>query len=94
MVKILLILSFIYLNFSNILMSTNLALPCEGCHGPNGNSPGKTIPSIKNLDKSYFINAFKEYKNGTRDHYVMKIIANGYSEKEIKMLADYYESKK
>ena len=75
-------------------MSTNLALPCEGCHGPNGNSPGKTIPSIKNLDKSYFINAFKEYKNGTRDHYVMKIIANGYSEKEIKMLADYYESKK
>ncbi len=94
MVKILLILSFIYLNFSNILMSNNLALPCAGCHGPNGSSPGKTIPSIKNLDKSYFIRAFKEYKNGTRNNYVMKIIANGYSEKEIKMLADYYDSKK
>ena len=92
MVKILLILSFIYW-FSNILFANNLALPCAGCHGPNGNAPGKTIPSIKNLEKSYFIKAFKEYKNGTRSHYIMKIIANGYSEKEIQMLADYYEKK-
>ena len=92
MVKILLILNFIYW-FSNILLANNLALPCAGCHGPNGNSPGETIPSIKNLEKNYFIKAFKEYKNGTRSHYIMKIIANGYSEKEIKILADYYDKK-
>ena len=93
MVKISLTLSFIYY-FSNILFANNLALPCAGCHGPNGNSPGKTIPSIDNLEKSYFIKAFKEYKNGTRSHYIMKIIANGYSDKEIKILADYYGNKK
>ena len=56
-----------------------------------GNSPGKTIPSIQNLERSYFIQAFKEYKNGTRENYIMKIIANGYSDQEIKTLADYYE---
>ena len=92
MVKTLLILNFIFW-VSNILLANNLALPCAGCHGPNGNSPGETIPSIKNLEKNYFIKAFKEYKNGTRNHYIMKIIANGYSDKEIKILADYYEKK-
>ena len=78
-----------------ILLSTlnanNLALPCAGCHGSNGVSLGETIPSINNLGKKYFIEAFTEYKNGTRNNYIMKIISNGYSEKQIKILADYYD---
>ena len=40
------------------LNANNLELPCAGCHGPKGVSPGETIPSINNLDKQYFINAF------------------------------------
>ena len=91
MMKLLLFLGLFYLNFLDIVLANNLALPCAGCHGPNGVSPGDTIPSINNLEKSYFIQAFKEYKNGTRDHYIMKIIANGYSDQEIEILADYYE---
>ncbi|RPH07776.1 MAG: cytochrome C [Alphaproteobacteria bacterium TMED93] len=94
MVRTLLILSIVYFISVNILKANNLALPCAGCHSTDGNSPGKTIPSIKNLEKNYFIQAFKEYKDGTRDHYIMKIIANGYSDKEIQLLADYYENKK
>ena len=94
MVKILLLLVFINFNFPRIITASNIALPCAGCHGTNGNSPGKTIPSIKNLEKSYFIKAFEEYKNGTRSHYIMKIIANGYSDEEVEILADYYDRKK
>ena len=86
MVKILLLLSFIILIFQNYFCF-QFALPCAGCHGTNGNSPGKTIPSIKNLEKSYFIKAFEEYKNGTRSHYIMKIIANGYSDEEVENIS-------
>ena len=49
--------------------------------------------SINNLDKQYFINAFKEYKTGERKHYLMQIISRGYSEKEVELLANYYGKK-
>ena len=74
------------------LHANNLALPCAGCHGPNGKSPGETIPSINNLDKNYFINALKEYKSGIRENYIMRIIANGYTDAQIEILADFYEN--
>ena len=76
--------------FSCHLKANNLALPCAGCHGPEGKSPGDTIPSINNLDKKYFISALKAYKNGSRNNYIMQIISKGYSDKEIELLADYY----
>ena len=75
---------------SNYSDANNLALPCAGCHGSEGISPGDTIPSIKNLDKKYFINALKAYKNGTRPNYIMQIISKGYTDKEIELLAEYY----
>jgi len=75
------------------LNATNLALPCSGCHGPNGLSSGDSIPSINNLDKEYFIKSFNDYKTGVRDHYIMKIIANGYTKNQIELLADYYDKK-
>jgi len=83
------VIAFIFL--LSTLNANNLALPCTGCHGSNGVSAGETIPSINNLGKKYFIEAFKEYKNGTRNSYIMKIISNGYSDEQIKILADYYD---
>ena len=72
------------------LFGNNLAVTCFGCHGPKGVSPGKTIPSIAGLDKSYLENTLNNYKAGIRDNYIMKIISNGYSEKEIKELASFF----
>jgi len=81
------ILVFYFLNYAN---ANNIALPCAGCHGPKGSSPGETIPSINNLDKKYFINALKDYKSGDRKNYIMNIISKGYTDKEIELIADYY----
>ena len=72
------------------LKANNLALPCAGCHAPENNVNIETIPSINNLNKEYFINAFKEYKSGTRSNYIMQIIAKGYTDKQIELLAEYY----
>lgn len=67
--------------------SNNIALPCLGCHALEDN----TIPNIKGLDYEYFIDAFKAYKNNERTHYVMRIIAKGYSDAQIHLMAAYFE---
>ena len=85
--KFIKILVVIFLLYVKNAQSNNLALPCYGCHG----AKESTIPSINGLTEEYFISSFNEYKNNKREHYIMRIIAKGYSEKEIKMLAKYFE---
>ena len=68
----------------------NIALPCLGCHGPSGNSPGNSIPSISGLSKEYFIKSFNAYKYDNRDNYIMRIIAKGYTEKQIIAMSNYF----
>ena len=90
---------FIFLSTLLILISckafsNNLALPCYGCHGPEGNSSNGSIPSIAGLNKNYFIQTFKEYKNKTRENYLMHIIAKGYSEIQIEKLAIFFSARK
>ena len=74
----------------NTIASDNIALPCLGCHGPSGNSPGNSIPSISGLSKEYFIKSFNAYKYDTRDNYLMRIIAKGYSDKQIIAMSNYF----
>ena len=65
-------------------------MPCLGCHGPGGNSPGETIPSISGLNEEYFINSFNAYKNDIRKNYIMRIIAKGYTENQIISMSKYF----
>ena len=71
----------------------NLALPCAGCHGPDGNAPGESIPSIAGLEKNYLIQALLEYKSKVRENYVMQIISNGYTDQQIVSLSEYFSKK-
>ena len=72
--------------------SNNLALPCYGCHGFEGYNEKGSIPSIAGLKQSYFIEAFKEYKNKERKNYLMQIISKGYTDIQIKSLAIFFEN--
>ena len=74
----------------NIFADDNIALPCLGCHGPSGNSPGNSIPSISGLDSEYFISSFNAYKNDIRKNYIMRIIAKGYTDKQIIAMSNYF----
>ena len=67
---------------------------CAGCHGPDGISQGPATPSIAGVSSEYFIEAMKAYKEGTRPATVMTRIAKGYSEEEIKAMADFFSTKK
>ena len=87
------ILTIFVINFLNISLANNIALPCYGCHISNNKVSTNSIPLIEGLDKAYFINAFYEYKNKERDNYLMQIISQGYSESEIENLAEYFSNR-
>ena len=70
-----------------------LANTCAGCHGTDGSSHGPATPSIAGISSEYFIDAMHAYKTDERPATIMNRIAKGYTEEEIKLLADYFSSK-
>jgi sulfide dehydrogenase cytochrome subunit len=67
-----------------------LVYPCAGCHGTNGVSAGPAIPTIAGISHDYFIDAMKDYRDGDRPATVMGRIAKGYTDEEIKKMAEFF----
>lgn len=66
---------------------------CAGCHGTNGSSMGPATPSIAGITPDYFVDTMMSYKNGERASTIMGRIAKGYSDEEIKAMADFFSDK-
>lgn len=66
------------------------AVVCNGCHGPYGNSAGVAVPSLAGQPEAYFMAAMAAYRAGKRGATVMGGIAKGYSDAELKSMANYY----
>ena len=48
-----------------------MAANCAYCHGPEGKSRG-AIPSLAGLEKKYFVDQMKAFRDGTRPATVMQ----------------------
>ena len=70
-----------------------LANTCAGCHGTGGNSVGPASPTIAGKSAQYIMDVMESYKNGDRHSTIMGRIAKGYSEEEIKLMAEFYAGK-
>ncbi|MFW5909265.1 MAG: c-type cytochrome [Thiohalospira sp.] len=64
-----------------------MASTCYACHGTDGKSPG-SIPSLNGLPKEKIVSDLMAFKNGDRMSTVMERHAQGYSEDEIRELAE------
>ena len=71
-----------------------LANTCAGCHGTNGSSAGPASPTIAGISKSYFVETMQAFKKGERPATIMTRIAKGYSDEEIKLMADFFSKQK
>ena len=71
-----------------------LAANCAACHGTSGNSVGGAIPGLAGINKEYFVNQMKAFKEGKREATVMQQIARGYSDAEIAAIADFFAAQK
>ncbi|HES76760.1 MAG TPA: c-type cytochrome [bacterium] len=68
-----------------------IGLTCVVCHGAQGRGT-KGIPALagRNADQTYA--ALLAYKNGSRPATVMDRHAKGYSDEELRAVADYFAS--
>ena len=81
------------INAEPITKGAMLSITCAGCHGTDGRSNG-AIPSIAGKSADYLNKAMLDFRDDKRPSSVMKRHAKGYSDEEIKLIADYFASKK
>ncbi len=71
-----------------------MAANCAYCHGPDGKSRG-AIPSLAGLDKAYFVEQMKAFRDGTRaGATVMPKHAMGYTDAEYEALGAWFSTHK
>ena len=66
-----------------------VAANCTNCHGTAGRGSG-AIPGLAGLQKAYFLERMRSFRDGTRTATVMQQIAKGYSDRQLEHLADYF----
>ena len=66
-----------------------LSASCEGCHGTGGRSPG-AIPAIAGKSADYLRETLESFRSGKKEATVMGRHANGYSDEEIRQIAEYF----
>ncbi len=67
-----------------------LAGTCFGCHGPDGSSRGPATPTIAGMLPEIFFEQMVSFRERVRFGTVMNRIAAGYSDEEIRLMADYF----
>lgn len=66
-----------------------LAATCANCHGTMGHSTG-AMPSLAGLQKPYFVEQMRLFREGKRPATIMHQLAKGYSEQQVELLAEYF----
>ena len=66
-----------------------LASMCNTCHGTNGKG-AKPIPGITGEEAEDFVDPMKAFASGEEPTTIMDRHAQGYTEAELKLLAEYF----
>jgi sulfide dehydrogenase cytochrome subunit len=72
-----------------ISRATVIATTCYTCHGTYGVSPGD-IPSINDISAERMVSILQGFRSGQRVSTVMGRHASGYTDEEIKEVAQYF----
>ncbi len=86
-----------YVVFPSIALSQDfdgavLANTCAGCHGTQGASVDTKIPPLAGQNADEFVKTMLAYRDGSRKGTIMNRVAKGYSEDEIRAIAEYFAS--
>ncbi len=66
-----------------------LANSCAACHGTDGKSPG-AIPSINGKSFEFIVKSMKGFREGTTPSTIMVRHAQGYTNREILLIAEHF----
>ena len=70
------------------------ATACAACHGPQGLSVAPDAPNLAGQPELYLAAQLKAYRDGTRKHEVMSLMAKPLSDADIEDLAAWFGSLK
>jgi sulfide dehydrogenase cytochrome subunit len=80
---------------AQILYTQSLAATCANCHGTQGKSvKDPSVPGLAGRPSAYIIEQMQAFKTGTREATIMPQIAKGYTDEQVKQMADYFASQK
>ena len=74
---------------AGISQGAMLSNSCAACHGTDGKSPG-AIPGIHGKSTEFISSALTEFRSGERPSTVMGRHTRGYSDKEIRLIAEHF----
>ncbi|MCK4744362.1 MAG: c-type cytochrome [Sulfuriflexus sp.] len=78
---------------AGISQGAMLSNSCAACHGTDGKSPG-AIPSIHGKSSQFISRTLTEFRSGKRPSTVMGRHTKGYSDEEIRLIAEYFATLK
>ncbi len=73
------------------LATNGMAATCANCHGTYGKSiKDGALPSLAGMKSDYINEQMLAFKSGARKATIMHQLAKGYTDQQIKDLADYF----
>ncbi|MBA4342422.1 MAG: cytochrome C [Methylibium sp.] len=73
----------------DVHLARNLAATCANCHGTNGVAVGE-MKTLAGRPAAELIQMVKEYKAGSRPATIMHQIAKGYTDEQIRLVAEFF----
>lgn len=70
-------------------LGRNLAATCANCHGTNGQARGDMKP-LAGMAAEKLIALVNDYKSGAQPASIMHQISKGYTDAQLKLIADYF----
>lgn len=67
-----------------------LAAACDGCHGSAGNSRASGTPSLAGMSAHYLNKAIKAYRDGARNHALMRNMVGNLGDLDVEKLSFHY----
>lgn len=74
-------------------LARNLAATCANCHGTDGRAVGDMKP-LAGVSASKIVAMVADYKSGNQPATIMHQIAKGYTDEQIRLIAEYFASRK
>ncbi|GAC1390177.1 MAG: cytochrome c [Variovorax sp.] len=70
------------------------AAACAACHGPVGIAMAPDAPNLAGQPAAYIVAQLRAYRDGTRQHEVMSVMAKSLSDADIDNLGAWFSSLK
>jgi sulfide dehydrogenase cytochrome subunit len=79
----------------DVNLARNLAATCANCHGTNGAVRGTDVKGLAGVPAANIVSLMAAYKAGSIPNTtIMHQIAKGYTDDQIKLIADYFAAQK